>query len=73
MHCGCLFVGPNVLVLDRSTIIRGAMGTIPWYDLLVRLVGKRILFYHNYKKSNCHHVNETYSYDSVCRSNFDDK
>ena len=50
VHCACLFMDPNVLVSGTSIIVRGTIGTIPWYDPFVRSVGRREVFYHNYKK-----------------------
>ena len=49
VHCGCLFMDPDVLVLGTSTIVRGTIGIIPWYEPFVLSVGRREVFYHNYK------------------------
>ena len=35
IHCGCLFMDPDVLVLGTSTIVRGTKGT---YNPLVRSI-----------------------------------
>ena len=41
---------PDFLVFGTSIIVQGTTDTIPWYDTLVQLVGRRLIFYHNYKK-----------------------
>ena len=56
MHCGCLFMDRNVPVLGTSTIVQGTIGTIPWYDPLVRVVVRRATPYHNYKKNDYHPI-----------------
>ena len=53
MHCWCLFVYPDVLVVGISTSVQvqGTTGITPWYNPLVQVVSRiRVIFYHNYKK-----------------------
>ena len=49
VHYGCLLMDLDVLVLGPSTIVRGAIATIPWYNPFVRSGGRREIFYHNYE------------------------